>query len=128
MSVALLPLMYKAYTQRSDEFRESLVSEEEDPKKKIVTFNLSFDNTKENGKKVAKESEANSSWFGSLVFLIIFLLNIMITVYAFYLAFKCVRSGKNAVVHFLGACCCSLLYIAYALMEKCTGVPPTIMM
>jgi hypothetical protein len=48
--------------------------------------------------------------------------DISISLVAFYLAFKCIKDGKNAFLHLLGACCCSICYIAYAIAYGC-GTP-----
>jgi hypothetical protein len=50
---------------------------------------------------------------------IFYIINLMITFFGFFLAFKCISKGGNAVGHLLGACCCGILYIAYALANSC---------
>ena len=52
--------------------------------------------------------------FVSITF-IISLLNVLISFFAFYLAFKCSCKNGNTVAHMLGACCCGIFYIVYAL-------------
>jgi hypothetical protein len=49
------------------------------------------------------------------------LTSIAIGFYGFYLAFKCINKGGNAFVHLLGACCCTVFYIAYALASGCSS-------
>lgn len=46
-------------------------------------------------------------------------INLIVTFFAFFLAFKCISKGGSAVGHILGACCCGILYIAYALANSC---------
>lgn len=50
------------------------------------------------------------------VHLIIKLANFLISLYAFYLAFKC---GGKFYPDLLAACCCSPFYIVYRLAKKC---------
>ena len=47
--------------------------------------------------------------------LLIWMINIFVTFFAFVLAFRCIGKGGNAFGHLLGACCCGIIYIAYAL-------------
>ena len=61
-----------------------------------------------------RTADANSSSMG-----IFYFINMIITFFAFFLAFKCISKGGNAVGHLLGACCCGVLYIAYALANSC---------
>lgn len=61
-----------------------------------------------------RTADANSSSMG-----IFYFINMVITFFAFFLAFKCISKGGNAVGHLLGACCCGVLYIAYALANSC---------
>ena len=78
---------------------------------KLITQN-------DESKEPFTSDESNSS-VGGIVLLIFMLTNIAIGFYAFYLAFKCISKGGNAFVHLLGACCCTVLYIAYALATGC---------
>lgn len=48
--------------------------------------------------------------------LMIKLANLIISLYAFYLAFKC---GGKFYPDLLAACCCSPIYIVYRLAKKC---------
>ena len=49
------------------------------------------------------------------------IINLIIGIYTFYLAFRCTRNSTmgGATLHLLSACCCSPCYIAYALATKC---------
>lgn len=74
----------------------------------------------EESKETFVTEESNSS-VGVIVLLIFVLTNIAIGFYGFYLAFKCINKGGNAFVHLLGACCCTVFYIAYALASGCSS-------
>lgn len=74
----------------------------------------------ENTEPFTSEENSNSS-VGMIVMLIFALTNIAIGFYGFYLAFKCINKGGNAFVHLLGACCCTVFYIAYALATGCSS-------
>jgi hypothetical protein len=69
---------------------------------------------KEENFRVSKNIQSNSNSMS-----IFYILNLMITFFGFFLAFKCISKGGNAVGHLLGACCCGILYIAYALANSC---------
>tara|TARA_B110000483_G_scaffold241733_1_gene325512 strand:- start:1450 stop:1716 length:267 start_codon:yes stop_codon:yes gene_type:complete len=64
---------------------------------------------------VVSEEESSRTFMGNFMHV----LNMLVSVFAFYLAGKCVMKGKNPFVHILGACCCGLFYIAYALAIGC---------
>ena len=61
------------------------------------------------------EEETSRSFMGNFMHL----LNFALSVFAFYLAGKCINKGKNPVMHLLGACCCGVFYVAYALAVGC---------
>jgi hypothetical protein len=65
----------------------------------------------------AIESSSNDALFSTKN--ILHFLNLLMTFVAFFLAFKCIQKGGNAVAHILGACCCGVVYIAYALANGC---------
>ena len=54
---------------------------------------------------------------GAMAF--IWLMNLIITFFSFFLAFRCIGKGGDAFGHLAGACCCGILYIAYALASGC---------
>lgn len=61
------------------------------------------------------EEESSRTFMGNFMHL----LNMAISVFAFYLAGKCIMKGNNPFVHLLGACCCGVFYVAYALAIGC---------
>ena len=71
-------------------------------------------NKKQEGFAVSEE-ESSRTVVGTFMHV----LNMALSVFAFYLAGKCVSKGKNPVLHILGACCCGLFYIAYELATGC---------
>lgn len=82
--------------------------------KPVSTFVADENDPEKNLEAVADMGKTAASFF---VFVMVF--NVILTLVAFYLAFKCIRNGGNAVGHLLGACCCGVLYIAYALAMGC---------
>jgi hypothetical protein len=68
--------------------------------------------------ELAEETTKGSMW--------IFLwgvLDVLLTFLGFYLAFKCAKMNGGGAgtmfVNMLGACCCNIFYIAYALAMGC---------
>jgi hypothetical protein len=61
------------------------------------------------------EEQSSRTFMGNFINLLTF----AVSVFAFYLAGKCINKGKNPFVHLLGACCCGVFYVAYALAIGC---------
>ena len=85
----------------------------------IVAEGVSLLNKKKQHTEGFNSSPYVANAMGDMSKNIMHILNLAIAFYAFYLAFKCIRQGKNAFVHLLGACCCSLFYVAYAIATGC---------
>lgn len=76
----------------------------------LTTITSMYCDNQENFKTIQDSSTTSN---------IFYFVNMIITFFAFFLAFKCISKGGNAVGHILGACCCGVLYIAYALANSC---------
>lgn len=72
-------------------------------------------NKKPEGFSVNEEGSPSSTVMRGVIHLV----NLFMSLFAFYLAFKCINKGKNAFAQLLGACCCGVFYIAYALASGC---------
>ena len=71
--------------------------------------------------KFSSNNDDGSAVGGAFVgmVLVMWMVNLFITFFSFYLAFKCISKGGNPVGHLLGACCCGVFYTAYALANGC---------
>lgn len=67
----------------------------------------------------SKEGFAEDNGYTLAITLIILFVNIVVSFFSFYFAFRCIKKGGNVLGNLLGACCCGILYIAYAIVQEC---------
>ena len=66
-----------------------------------------------------KEGFSSNQGGGGGAYVVMWMINLFITFISFTLAFRCIAKGGSAFGHIMGACCCGILYIAYALSIGC---------